>query len=186
MSLPMTTAPAFSANRFVPAGLGAPDATLRVYLGNRPAYTFEGASDGIYPLRDGEIYQIGQACGNGWRKVFNVYAKLVFGLHEQAIWPVTQSSWQAYRDKCLLQSDSGTALVFASPDFSQSDALHILMGRTYANALEIPFALHWLTPEFAINTQHRTIVCPYFDYRQLSNIKIDFLVELIRSRGQIT
>jgi hypothetical protein len=30
----------------------------------------------------------------------------------------------------------------------------------------------WLDDEFAIDKEHNLIVCPYFDYRQLSNNKI--------------
>jgi hypothetical protein len=38
-----------------------------------------------------------------------------------------------------------------------------------------------LDNDFAINRSLKIIVCPYFDYRQLSNIKIERLAELIVS-----
>lgn len=56
------------------------------------------------------------------------------------------------------------------------------MGRTYARALvnsgRLDVPLTWLDHEFAINAASRVIVCPYFDYRQLSNLKIDRLAAL--------
>jgi len=59
------------------------------------------------------------------------------------------------------------------------------MGRTYAKSLVnsqlLTAPLTWLDDEFAINKEARVIVCPYFDYRQLSNIKIVRLAQLMKS-----
>jgi hypothetical protein len=61
------------------------------------------------------------------------------------------------------------------------------MGRTYAKSLvqskQLTVPLTWLDGEFAINKKERVIVCPYFDYRQLSNIKIVRLATLIKHLG---
>jgi hypothetical protein len=38
-----------------------------------------------------------------------------------------------------------------------------------------------LDNDFVIWPTKKLIICPYFDYRQLSNVKIERLVELIRS-----
>ena len=59
--------------------------------------------------------------------------------------------------------------------------LHIVMGKSFSERILKGTALEWLDSDFAINRQRRIIVCPYFDYRQLSNIKIERLVELIVS-----
>lgn len=174
-------------------GLGDKNAAMRVYIANRPAFSFAMRSQDISPLIAGEINAIGNACGNGWRKVFNVYAKLMFAIPRD-IFPFEHShaTWQDFRDNELLRHDSNTALLFAAPDLlaltslgaesldTRLTSITIIMGRTYAKSLSLPSTLMWLTPEFAIDSEHKLIVCPYFDYRQLSNIKITYLVELIQ------
>ena len=173
-------------------GLGDKHASLSVYIANTPDYAELSNLSTIRPVASGEIHKIGQACGNGWRKVFNVYAKFIYALSgacksvvlvEQFKWlePVSQhyDSWQSYRDNELLQSDSNLNLCF-SPLQRLADEKHlsIIMGRTYAKTLNIP-NLIWLNEEFAISPIQGVIVCPYFDYRQLSNVKIIFLVEQV-------
>ncbi len=167
-------------------GLGDNDAQFNVYIGNRPDFDFDFkvSDDNVHPMSKGEIYACGQACGNGWRKVFNVYAKLVFACASERLGSKEYHCWQDYRDQKLLQLKSGTSLMFTPPSFAvpaapAPPAVHIIMGRTYANSLNLPHGLTWLDNEFAINHEHQIIVCPYFDYRQLSNIKIIRLVELI-------
>jgi hypothetical protein len=168
------------------AGLGDPFAQFNVYIGNRPNFSEYPSLDFVNPLTAGEINAIGQSCGNGWRKVFNVYAKLVFGLNVDNIVSLQGTdSWQSYRDNALLQISSNTSLLFSTPQLTQvegigSHVVHIIMGKNYAKSLELPFTLKWLDHEFAINLEHKLLVCPYFDYRQLSNIKIIRLVELIK------
>ncbi|MDP5031216.1 MAG: hypothetical protein NWQ54_24825 [Paraglaciecola sp.] len=165
-------------------GLGDSNAQFRVYIGNRPAFKFAKSSDQYVPLLASELKEVGLACGNGWRKVFNVYAKLVFALAEQG--PVASNvsqfdCWQAYRDKALLQADSDTALCFEPYQLAlgRTNALHIIMGRTYAKSLHLSPDIVWLDNEFALDLASKLIVCPYFDYRQLSNSKIIRLVEII-------
>ena len=165
-------------------GLGEPHAQIRVYIANRPTFNFALGQNNVIALQQGEIAAVGQACGNGWRKVFNVYAKLMFALSGElaiAMQPHEFVDWQAYRDQRLLQVNSNTALLFSPYQTAelQSDVFHIVMGKAYANSLNLPASLQWLDKEFAIDLSHRLIVCPYFDYRQLSNAKIIRLVELI-------
>ena len=143
--------------------------------------------DSVLPLTQGEIYAIGQACGNGWRKVFNVYAKLLYALDNRSfIHRDNAPTWQQYRDEYLLQSNSQTALRFSSPRLCPSEkTVHIICGKTYAKHLlhseKLAVQLTWLDDEFAINNRHKLIVCPYFDYRQLSNIKIEKLALLLQA-----
>jgi len=165
-------------------GLGDPQAQFKVYLANRPAFSFAHGQSEIIALQQGEITAVGQACANGWRKVFNVYAKLMFALSGESTIAMQQNEfvdWQTYRDQRLLQQNSNTALLFSDykSTLSQNDVLHIVMGRTYAKSLHLPTSIQWLDKEFAVDLKHKLIVCPYFDYRQLSNIKIIRLVELI-------
>jgi hypothetical protein len=163
-------------------GLGDKNSALKVYIGNRPNFTFALDSNGTCPVIADEMNAIGNACGNGWRKVFNVYAKLMFELPRETF-PMQNlhNSWQQYRDNELLRSLSNTALMFSSPitDDIEPTHLSIIMGRTYAKSLILPTSLVWETDAFAIDIEHKLIVCPYFDYRQLSNMKISYLVKLI-------
>jgi hypothetical protein len=167
-------------------GLGDQNAQFNVYIANLPEFSEYSSLDCIKPLSAGEIHAIGLACGNGWRKVFNVYAKLLFALNAENIVSLQESqSWQYFRDHVLLQNSSNTSLLFSAPQLTndidtKNIMVHIIMGKTYAKSLDLPHSLTWLDHEFAIDIHSKLVVCPYFDYRQLSNIKIMRLVELIK------
>jgi len=182
------------------AGLGEAQASLRVWMANRPPLALWDEGSEVLALQQGEIAAISSACGNGWRKVFNVYAKLVFALppsHFRHFKQAEYANWQSYRDQCLLRSGSQTALMFSPfpcnpqpndlqrglPAISSSATIfrpiHLIMGRTYARSLAIAERLIWLDHDFALHPEQQVIVCPYFDYRQLSNQKIIRLTELM-------
>lgn len=170
-------------------GLGDANALLRVYVAKRPPMQEYAHLYEVQPLCRGEIDSINQACGNGWRKLFNVYAKLVQAL-PAALQPLQQTSpsWQSYRDQHLLQAGSSTALLFSAPQLeTTSNILHIIAGRTHAKALlagGLDAQLDWLDHEFAIDKKQRLLVCPYFDYRQLTNEKLARLCCLIAALGK--
>ena len=87
-------------------GLGCEKYTIAVYIENRPPLYEYKALEEITPVTTGEISAIGQQCGNGWRKVFNVYAKLLFALDkEQFGFTKLAATWQAYRDRFLFQKN---------------------------------------------------------------------------------
>lgn len=164
--------------------MGVADSKFKVYIANRPTISEYQNLQSVLPVKKGEIQAIGQACGNGWRKVFNVYAKLIFALKSEEYAPLFgESCWQDYRDNYLLQSESKNSLLFSEPDLtayqSKSNIVHIVMGKGFANTLNLPKSLKWLDNEFAMDSENNLFVCPYFDYRQLSNIKIVRLVALI-------
>ncbi|TXH97543.1 MAG: hypothetical protein E6Q75_04540 [Rheinheimera sp.] len=174
-------------------GLGDAQARLRVYVAKAPPMAEFAGLDACAALLPGQIEQIYRHCGNGWRKVFNVYAKLVWAL--PAPWqPPLQDvqSWQQWRDRVLLQAGSGTALLFGQQKFAATDCgaevLHIIAGRQHARDLlaqgllseSLTGGLVWLDDEFAVARRVRLLVCPYLDYRQLSDIKIARLVQLVR------
>ena len=168
------------------SGFGDTAAQFRVYLANRPPMTEYAHLDTTYALQRGEIELINKNCGNGWRKVFNVYAKLLFALDpKQFAYRCQADSWQQFRDSVLLQAGSNTALRFDLPDLSAgAKTVHIIAGRTHAKALleqGLPVHFTWLTPEFAVDKANRLLVCPYFDYRQLNNEKIGILAGLIKA-----
>lgn len=168
------------------SGFGDVTAAVRVYIANRPPMAEYAELNTVQPLQSGEIELINRACGNGWRKVFNVYAKLLFALDaEQFSFTQQAVSWQRYRDKYLLQAASNTALLFGAPEFTPvAKTVHIISGRTHAKALldaGLPAQLNWLNNEFAVDQHQRVLVCPYFDYRQLNNDKLAYLAGLIKA-----
>jgi hypothetical protein len=182
------------------AGMGDAQASLRVWMANRPPLALWAEVTEVLGLQQGEIAAISSACGNGWRKVFNVYAKLIFALPQSHFAHFKQAEypdWQAYRDHCLLRFGSHTALLFnqfsnhalahvaqyglpAKPSTEATfKPINLIMGRTYAKSLAIAKRLIWIDQDFAFNREQQVIVCPYFDYRQLSNQKIIRLTELM-------
>ena len=166
-------------------GLGCEDFTIAVYIGNKPNMLEYQQLTSISPVSSGEINTINQACGNGWRKVFNVYAKLLYALDKEHFsYSDFAPTWQQYRDSYLLQYNSKTALLFSPPKLAKgNETLHIICGKTYAKHLLATQQLHvnfvWLDEEFALDKSQNLVVCPYFDYRQLSNVKIEKLVSLL-------
>ena len=169
-------------------GLGCADARLKVYIANRPPLPHYQALQGMQLMTTDEINNVVEQSGNHWRKIFNVYAKLLFLLQ-----PDTRfERWQCLRDQALLRQPllsvgdeqlPAHALLFTPPRL-QADAstIHLVMGKGYASVLALP-ALEWLDGHFAWHQQSRLIVCPYFDYRQLSNARIVRLAELIQQVG---
>ena len=172
-------------------GFGDSDFSFAVYIANKPNMLEYQNLSTVLPLVAGEISAINQSCGNGWRKVFNVYAKLLYALDKESFNFTKQApTWQNYRDKYLLQAQSKTALLFSAPQLEPSkDIVHIICGKAHAKALisngKLNANLVWLDDEFAIDSQNKLIVCPYFDYRQLSNIKIERLANLLRSLQKV-
>lgn len=164
-------------------GFGDPKSLIRVYIDKRPNDDEYKRLDVVRPTRHGEIKDIGQRFGNGWRKVFNIYAKLLFALPTQW-YPLSgaRESWQLMRDTDLLQGSAGHALLFSAPALEQA-GVHIVMGKTYAQHLIdkglVPNDFIWKDAHFAKSTSANVIICPYFDYRQLTNERIDVLVSLI-------
>ncbi|WP_394170065.1 DUF6942 family protein [Saccharospirillum alexandrii] len=157
------------------SGLGDRSPLLVVCTPHRPPGIQSDRSKGVLPLVRNQLEQLTQAGGNHWRKIFNLYAKLLHGLTP------LEPDWQTCREQRLLQTDSACALVFEQKWIPEPGQLCIVMGQTYGRSLgwmandqvlpaEHPFVQH---PEQAV------IVTPYFDYRQLSNARLTSLVQLI-------
>jgi hypothetical protein len=174
----------------IEVGIGNKNAALKVYIANRPPLDEYLQLNYIRPIRQGEIGLIAEQTGNHWRKIFNCFAKLFFQLE-----PTDESSWQQFRDNHLLGQHSNQLLLFSRPDFSKQHfsepllsrqptslkqkPIHLICGKTYFTQLNLGIAVEWVDNYFAINSKQRLIVCPYFDYRQLSNQRIEQLVGLI-------
>ncbi len=159
-------------------------ACINVYIANRPPLDQYQNLDDLLALKNGDITYIAQHTGNHWRKIFNVYAKFLFILWQKKnTLDAAITSWQEYRDHCLLQAHSQEALLFCPPNLSESNhTVHIIMGKQYG--AELGFSredknMVILDKDFSVYPDKKIILCPYFDYRQLSNIKIDKLVQLV-------
>jgi hypothetical protein len=167
-------------------GLGDQNASFRVHVENRPKMPQYQQLFDCEAVQAGDIDLIYQHCGNGWRKLFNVYAKLLCALDPKLFtFPTQAASWQLYRDQFLLQQASDTALLFDMPQLNPAgNIIHLIAGRTHAKQLierGLACQLHWLNEEFAIDPINKVLVTPYFDYRQLSNEKIKFTAGLLHS-----
>jgi len=170
-------------------GFGVSKAKIHIYIENIPPLPEYENLSSIHPLEVEDIHRIGQLTGNHWRKIFNVFAKLIFEYH-----PENFTSWQSLRDTYLLQKHSNECLIFSPVYFDQiksnkensddkneaNKTISIIMGKTYAKKLAIAEKCYWLSESFAIHENKNVIICPYFDYRQLSNVKITQLVQLIK------
>lgn len=163
------------------SGFGMHNWQLAIYVANRPPVDDYATQQRLQPLAPGELSHIVGHCSNHWRKLFNVYAKFLFSLNWHARHHVPCASWQQLRDQYLLQGHGTEALLFSRPNFSEPAKVHIIAGKTYARHLDLPFSLHWLDTYFAVNKEFNTIVCPYLDYRQLSDARIGMLVKLTQS-----
>jgi len=174
-------------------GIGSPHSALAVYIGNRPPLPEFESLEILIPLYEGCVANIVEQTGNHWRKIFNVYAKLGFALSQRndqglALSDGGQTSWQGYRDQMLLRDKSGLSLLFSQPDFSISELtiakqVHIISGKKHADTLNVAALpdLMEVGEDFVVSRACKVIVTPYFDYRQLSNKKLDKLVEIVCS-----
>jgi len=164
-------------------GFGDANASFRVYLATPPPMPAYQQLSCITPLRAGDIEQIYRECGNGWRKIFNVYAKLLFSLPLVPFeFQGKAANWQQFRDTRLLQEQGNCALCFDAPKLDGT-GFHLIAGRTHAKQLiaeGLQAQLHWLNTEFAVDPTHRLLVTPFFDYRQLNNEKIAITAKLLK------
>ncbi len=167
-------------------GLGDADAGIQVFIANRPPLAEYQQLQAMQPLQRGDIARIASETGNHWRKILNVYAKLIFALQQAGINGDNNQKvsgftrWQDLRDQQLLQADSGQVLLFSPPDLNRNTTkIRLLLAKGYAQTLGLNAELIWLDNDFALHPSSGIVVCPYFDYRQLSDIKIQRLVELI-------
>jgi hypothetical protein len=169
---------------------------IQVLIQNRPPLADYQECEQLDSVQQGELAFIVAESGNHWRKIFNIYAKFIYQLALQTFKQgvLTQQSWQDYRDNTLLQQGSSTALVFypSSADkqgewirrlTQPSPSIRIVVGKGFATEVLSDIPLLWLDDKFAVNHELGILVCPYFDYRQLSNNKILYLVDLVGSMG---
>lgn len=158
-------------------GFGDYHYRLVVCIGNRPNMPKYQNLNTLTALACGDIAHIVEATGNHWRKILNIFAKLMFQLDNSA-----EPTWQDYRDRILLQQGCGHALLFSSFESlpPTDETLVIIAGKSYAQSLGVFESLRPLGEGFYIDPSAKIIVTPYFDYRQLSNRKLDMLISFIK------
>ena len=161
-----------------PVGLGDADARLVVFAPHRPPLEPYLGLNRLQPLNPGELAALVSATGNHWRKIFNLYAKLLHRLEPR------EASWQDCRDQRLLQAGSGCALLFSAPPLPSNNSWQLVMGKAYAESCGLD-QLNDLCREngFRWSPSRRLILTPYFDYRALSNARLDDLYRLIDSQS---
>ncbi|OUR94965.1 hypothetical protein A9Q81_14470 [Gammaproteobacteria bacterium 42_54_T18] len=162
-------------------GIGDLDCDFVVYIGNRPPLVEYIERLELIPAIKGELSSIGSETGNHWRKIINIYAKLGYMLDSKGF-----ASWQLYRENYLLTKGSHQALLFDDCiEPAESEIVRLICGKTHAATLLVDNAVdssvRWVDADFAIDPSRRLIVTPYFDYRQLSNAKLETLVSIINS-----
>lgn len=173
-------------------GFGGEGFDIAIYIANRPPIDNYPQLNCLHGLAKGELEHIVANCSNHWRKVFNVYAKFLLALQKLTQQTTSEkdtlvdalrniSRWQNYRDHQLLQIGSREALLFSPPDLTRANTVHIIAGKTYASELQIEVPLTWEDNYFAINRSCKLIVSPYLDYRQLSDLRIEQLANLVKS-----
>ena len=157
--------------------MGGEAPKLAVYLANRPPLPQYDALKEYRPMSAGEIGFIAYETGNHWRKIFNVYAKLAFQLDAQGY-----DTWQSLRDESLLQVSSPYGLFFNAPSIDDSGFIQLVLGKTYAASLDLAAPIHWVEDYIGRIASTSLWIVPYFDYRQLSDLKLKTLCELLKSR----
>jgi hypothetical protein len=163
-------------------GLGNAAGLIKVYIEHRPPLDEYAELQGIVAIEKVTIDRIVVNGGNHWRKIFNVLAKLMYGL-----FPAGYSSWQAYRDSRLLTADDHLSLLFSAPDWvsfkgqTSPDRISIIAGKGYAAKWVKDLSHYWIDDCFAVIPELRLIVSPYLDYRQLSDRAIGRLQQLVTS-----
>ena len=165
-------------------GIGDLDCDFVVYIGNRPPMDEYIERKGLISAEKGELAIIGREVGNHWRKIINIYAKLGYMLDTKGF-----SAWQAYRENYLLAKGSRQALLFDDQvEPAKSGGIRLICGKAHAATLladkvtgsAAENSMRWVDADFAVDPLRRLIVTPYFDYRQLSNAKLETLVSIIR------
>jgi hypothetical protein len=165
-------------------GIGDLDCDFVVYIGNRPPLEAYITRQELNPAIKGELSSIGSEVGNHWRKIINIYAKLGYMLDSKGF-----ATWQVYRESYLLTKGSRQALLFDDcitpvvDEVTESEVIRLICGKTHATMLLADniaqSSMRWVDADFAIDPSRRLIVTPYFDYRQLSNAKLETLVSII-------
>lgn len=158
-------------------GLGAKNFRLGILIDKRPAFAGYQNLVGIQSLTKGELEAVVTATGNHWRKIFNISAKIGYGL-----WPGEYQNWQQYRDERLLQADSELAILFSPPQPVADDQWLVVTGKQYRMDLFPGTPFIPVPGGFSQHPALPVVQTPYFDYRQLPNVQLEALLQWLYPR----
>ena len=149
------------------------DKKLILYTASRPPMArFDDVKS--LTLCSGEVVEIITECGNHWRKIFSILAKLSFALSEHNC-----KTWQDYRDQVLLSEEGNEIIVFGHQLIEASEeSIHLISGQKHFAEFNLdlePFQP--LDLEAKVLSNGKILQTPYFDYRQFNNALIDQVLE---------
>lgn len=151
------------------------DKKLILYTATRPPMARFADCESL-SLASGEVCEIIAECGNHWRKIFSIFAKLSFALVEHDC-----KTWQEYRDLVLLTEQGSELIVFEHHLVeAPADAIHFISGQKHF----AEFDLNDFSPlddDAKVLENGQILQTPYFDYRQLNNALIEQLVAYCQS-----
>lgn len=163
-----------------PVGLGSTEHAIGIYIGNRPNYPSINELQSLRLAKGAEVEHIIAQTGNHWRKVFSICAKIGFSL-----WPEEAARWQDYRDQILFRRGGQLALLFSAPPLGNSQNVKLVLGKQYAEQCVTNALCTETLNGFLVNPQQKLIQTPYFDYRQLSNQRLEELLATINALSKI-
>lgn len=151
---------------------------LQLYIPHRPTMAeYENLQD-IQPINNGDIDKIIIACGNHWRKIFVIFAKIASAIDDREL------SWKTYLAEHLLQDSGSERLVFCEDlqflDKEPASVIHIFSGKYCGDTAGHIQQCSEIAPGFFQNEKGQIFITPYFDYRQFSNAKIDFFITQLK------
>ena len=154
-------------------GIGSTKPQLVLYIDKRPSVASVLQLEKLRPAFTGEVPALIEKCGNHWRKIFSILAKLSFGLDTRGC-----CSWQHYRDEVLLTEQGAEALLFCNElkEFS-SQPFHLIGGERFFK--EFDFAgedFCELDAAGKVRFSGRVFQTPYFDCRQFPNALIEEVI----------
>lgn len=132
-----------------------------LYIPNKPDLENFKNRRGLKNLKKSDVNFIISECGNHWRKIFTIFAKICFNFN-----PITKS-WKEYRDTILLTNKCIGSISFSKSVVQNSGDFILLSGKE-----------SW---KIDSSNNNNTFKLPYFDYRQFSNEKIKTLITEISS-----
>ena len=160
--------------------LGEAHAALTVCVEHQPRWPEPAFASGRSTLYPGELAKLVDANSNHWRKIFNVYAKLLYALR-----PDAATDWRALREQQLFQPGQQHGLRMGSTlaeEVNQRAGLSLIAGKQYANALGLLNQATSLAPGIFLHDDRACLITPYFDYRALSDANITRLAQIITER----
>jgi len=184
-----------------PVGLGAENFRIGIYLPHFPESSITQQLSGLRPVSAGELEVLARELGNHWRKIINIAAKIGARLQPElaeAVGDIARvppgQTWQDYRDQSLCQAGSVVALLFSAPlgsekyhhrrpelDLPNPQEVRVMSGHQYCLQCFPALNFEVIDQDFKLSRSLSVIDSPYFDYRQLSNRKLEKLIVLIQS-----